>query len=199
MPGTMKTRSTSLSDFHIGKHEVTQGLWEEVMGGNPSYNKAGDNYPVEGVSWEDCQGFIERLNNRTGLNFRLPTEAEWEYAARGGKKSEGYKYAGSDGLDEVGWYGDNSGKHTHPVGKKKPNELGLHDMSGNVWEWCQDWYGGYEDEAQRDPTGPRFGGYRVLRGGSGWSYAGHCRVSYRCHFVPVFRHDSRGLRLALSL
>ena len=189
----------SLSSYLIGKHEVTQGLWREVMGSNPSYNKAGDDYPVENVSWLDCQEFVAKLNARTGMTFRLPTEAEWEYAARGGKKSEGYKYAGSDGLDEVGWYGDNSGEHTHPVGKKKPNELGLHDMSGNVWEWCQDWYGGYEDEAQTNPTGPRFGGLRVLRGGFIWNRARYCRVSYRYYNDPGYRSDGNGLRLALSL
>ena len=189
----------SLSSYLIGKHEVTQGLWSEVMGENPSRNKAGDNYPVENVSWEDCQGFIERLNNRTGLDFRLPMEAEWEYAARGGVKSKGYKYAGSDGLDEVGWYRDNSGGHTHPVGQKKPNELGLHDMSGNVWEWCQDWYGGYEDEAQTNPTGPQSGGARVLRGGSRWCYARRCRVSCRYLNFPGSRNAHCGLRLALSL
>ena len=189
----------SLSSYLIGKHEVTQGLWSEVMGENPSNNKAGDNYPVEMVSWEDCQRFIERLNNRTGLNFRLPTEAEWEYAARGGKKSKGYKYAGSDRLDEVGWHDGNSGEHTHPVGKKKPNELGLHDMSGNVWEWCQDWFGAYSMEAQTNPTGPQSGGKRVLRGGSHWYDASCCRVSYRSYTDPGGRYGSRGLRLALSL
>ena len=190
----------SLSGYLIGKHEVTQGLWQEVMGENPSYNKAGDNYPVEDVSWKDCQRFIERLNRRTGLNFRLPTEAEWEYAARGGQKSRGYKYSGSTyDLGSVAWYDGNSGNETHPVGRKQANELGLYDMSGNVWEWCQDWYGGYEDEAQRDPTGPRFGGVRVLRGGSYWSCARGCRVSGWGYDDPGYRRGDYGLRLALSL
>ena len=189
--------SVSLSDFHIGKHEVTQGLWEEVMGGNPSDNKAGDNYPVENVSWEECQGFVKELNARTGLNFRLPTEAEWEYAARGGIKSKGYKYAGSDNLDEVGWHDGNSGNHTHPVGQKQANELGLHDMSGNVLEWCQDWYGAYSGSSQRNPKGPVSGSYRVLRGGSYWGGAGRCRVSFRSYGVPGSR-VSYGLRLVLA-
>lgn len=190
--------SVSLSDFHIGKHEVTQGLWEEVMGGNPSDNKAGDNYPVENVSWEECQGFVKELNARTGLNFRLPTEAEWEYAARGGIKSKGYKYAGSDNLDEVGWHDGNSGNHTHPVGQKKANELGLHDMSGNVLEWCQDWYGAYSGSSQRNPKGPVSGSYRVLRGGSYWGGAGICRVSIRISHARGRRYHYYGLRLVLA-
>ncbi len=190
--------SVTLSDFHIGRYEVTQGLWEEVMGGNSSTNKAGDTYPVEDVSWEDCQRFIERLNRRTGLNFRLPTEAEWEYAARGGIKSKGYKYAGSDNLDEVGWYEDNSGNRTHPVGQKQANELGLHDMSGNVWEWCQDWYGEYSGSSQRNPKGPVSGSYRVLRGGSYWGSARYCRVSSRNNGVPGKWNIFSGLRLVLA-
>ena len=189
----------TLSGFHIGKYEVTQGLWKEVMGSNPSGNKAGDSYPVEWVSWVDCQKFIEKLNARTGLNFRLPTEAEWEYAARGGNKSMGYKYSGSNSIGDVAWYDDNSGYKTHPVGEKKPNELGLYDMSGNVWEWCQDWYGDYTVEAQTNPTGPQSGRIRMLRGGSYWSNAWRCRVSYRNYSGPGSRIDIRGLRLALSL
>ena len=188
----------TLSSYLIGKHEVTQALWEEVMGSNPSHNKQGGDYPVENVSWFDCQEFVKKLNARTGMEF--PTEAEWEYAARGGDRSKGYKYAGSDNLDEVGWYGGNSGKHTHPVGEKKPNELGLYDMSGNVVEWCQDWYGDYTDEAQTNPTGPQSGGNRVLRGGSGWSDARYCRVSDRYDFGPGVRGGVfNGLRLVLSL
>ena len=190
----------TLSSYLIGKHEVTQALWKEVMGKNPSHNKLGGDYPVEYVSWNDCQEFVKKLNARTGMKFRMPTEAEWEYAARGGNRSKGYKYAGSDNLDEVGWYDENSGFHTHPVGGKKPNELGLYDMSGNVWEWCQDWYYHYRDEAQTNPTGPRSGGDRVLRGGSYWSVAGYCRVSNRNSFYdPGYRNDFNGLRLVLSL
>ncbi len=191
--------SVTLSSFHIGKYEVTQGLWREVMGSNPSYNPSGDDYPVEDVSWEDCQEFIGKLNARTGLTFRLPTEAEWEYAARGGRKSRGYKYSGSNSIGDVAWYSGNSGNHTHPVGRKSPNELGLYDMSGNVWEWCQDWYGDYTAEAQRNPTGPSSGGHRVLRGGSFWLNARICRVSIRYFNVPGYGFDYRGLRLVLSL
>ena len=191
--------SVTLSSFHIGKYEVTQGLWREVMGWNPSNNKAGDDYPVENVSWKDCQEFIKKLNDRTGLAFRLPTEAEWEYAARGGKKSMGYKYSGSNYVGNVAWYDNNSGKHTYSVGRKSPNELGLYDMSGNVWEWCQDWYGPYKDEVQTDPTGPQSGGFRVLRGGSYWCYAWDCRVSRRLSNDPGIWIDNYGLRLVLSL
>ena len=189
----------TLSSYLIGKHEVTQALWEAVMGSNPSCNKQGGNYPVECVRWNDCQEFVKKLNARTGMKFRMPTEAEWEYAARGGNRSKGYKYAGSDDLNEAGWYGDNSDKHTHPVGQKKPNELGLYDMSGNVGEWCQDWYGAYSSEAQTNPTGPQSEGFRVLRGGSNWHLARYCRVSLRNRDVPGRRSDCDGLRLVLSL
>ena len=189
----------TLSSYLIGKHEVTQALWEEVMGSNPSYNKQGGDYPVEYVSWNDCQEFIKKLNARTGMKFRLPTEAEWEYAARGGNRSKGYKYAGSDNLDEVGWYGVNSDYHTYPVGLKKPNELGLYDMSGNVYEWCQDWAGDYSSEAQTNPTGRQSGVLRVLRGGSRWNNARYCRVSYRFSSGPGNGDVNYGLRLVLSL
>ena len=189
----------TLSSYLIGKHEVTQALCREVMGVNQSVNEQGGDYPVENVSWFDCQEFIGKLNDRTGMKFRLPTEAEWEYAARGGNRSKGYKYAGSDNLDEVGWFIDNSGKHTHPVGEKKPNELGLYDMSGNVWEWCQDWRGAYSSEAQKNPAGPQSGRGRVLRGGSSWNYARRCRVSNRISYGPGFSFDYGGLRLVLSL
>ncbi len=189
----------TLSSYLIGKHEVTQALWEEVMGKNPSHNKQGGDYPVEYVSWNDCQEFVKKLNARTGMKFRLPTEAEWEYTARGGSRSKGYKYAGSNNLNEVGWYNGNSGGHTHPVGEKKPNELGLYDMSGNVLEWCQDWYGNYSSEAQTNPTGPQSGGDRVLRGGSYWNNARYCRVSSRFNYDPGSRLGYIGLRLVLSL
>jgi formylglycine-generating enzyme required for sulfatase activity len=152
---------------------------------------------VEEVSWDDCQGFIRKLNALTGENFRLPTEAEWEYAARGGNKSRGYKYAGSNNIYNVAWYDDNSGSQTHNVATKSPNELGLYDMSGNVWEWCQDWYGSYSSGSQMNPTGPTSGYYRVNRGGSWFSLAGLCRVSIRGRNGPASRHDFIGLRLAL--
>ena len=197
--GEKPVHSVTLSDFHIGKYEVTQGLWKEVMGENPSYNKAGDNYPVEMVSWEDCQRFIERLNSRTGLNFRLPTEAEWEYAARGGQKSRGYKYSGSTyDLGSVAWYEGNSGNRTHPVGQKQANELGLYDMSGNVYEWCYDWYGRYSSSSQRNPSGPASGARRVLRGGCYCNGARFCRVSIRVIGDPGYRSYFYGLRLVLA-
>ena len=195
----------ALSDYYIGQYPVTQGLWREVTGRNPSNNKAGDDYPVENVSWKDCQEFIKKLNDRTGLAFRLPREAEWEYAARGGLKSKDFIYSGSDNADEVAWHEGNSslgfwkGRRTHPVGQKKPNELGLYDMSGNVLEWCQDWYGEYTAETQTDPAGPASGRYRVLRGGCNWNFARNCRVSYRSYSGPGYRFGNGGLRLVLSL
>ncbi len=193
------THSVTLSSFHIGKYEVTQGLWAEVMGENPSYNKAGNDYPVEMVSWKDCQEFIRKLNARTGLNFRLPTEAEWEYAARGGKKSRGYKYSGSNSLGNVAWCGGNSGSESHPVGRKSPNELGLYDMSGNVLEWCNDWYGSYGSSSQTNPTGPSSGGVRrVLRGGGFLHIENLYRVSYRDWCDSGGRRNDFGLRLVLA-
>ncbi len=186
----------TLSDFSIGKYEVTQKEWKTVMGSNPSYFK-GDNRPVECVSWDDCQKFIGKLNSMTGKHFRLLTEAEWEYAARGGNKSKGYKYAGSNNIDAVAWYADNSGNTTHDVGTKQPNELGLYDMSGNVWEWCQDWYSDYSSNSQTNPAGPSLGSNRVIRGGSWYYSAGNCRVSYRNYYSPVYRYFNIGLRLAL--
>lgn len=186
----------TLSSFHIGKYEVTQAQWQAVMGTNPSHFK-GQNSPVECVSWNDCQEFIRRLNEITGRHFRLPTEAEWEFAARGGNKSRGYKYSGSNTVDDVAWYRDNRGHTTHPVGTKAPNELGLYDMSGNVSEWCQDWYGSYSSGSQYNPTGPTSGSDRVDRGGGWRSGAMHCRVSYRDYGTPSYADDYLGLRLAL--
>lgn len=188
--------TVTVSDFYIGKYEVTQKQWQEIMGSNPSYFK-GDNLPVEWVSWNDVQEFIRRLNARTGGNYRLPTEAEWEYAARGGNKSRGYKYSGSNEVDAVAWYDGNSNSRTHPVGTKQPNELGLYDMSGNVWEWCQDYYGNYSGESQINPKGPSSGQYRVLRGGS-WlnSDVRNVRSSYRYRFNPDVCTFSYGFRLA---
>ena len=176
--------SITVSSFYMGETEVTQALWKAVMGGNPSRFK-GDDLPVEQVSWNNCQEFIEKLNGLTGKDFRLPTEAEWEYAARGGKKSNGYKYAGSNTVDNVAWYDGNSGSKTHPVKTKQPNELGLYDMSGNVFEWCQDRYGSYSSGSQTDPKGPSSGSLRVLRGGSWFDCARLCRVSRRFHDAPV--------------
>ena len=184
----------TLSDYYMGKYEVRQSEWEAVMGNNPSYFK-GDDLPVENVSWEDCHEFIGRLNALTGLNFKLPTEAQWEYAARGGRLSKGYKYSGSNNLGEVGWYGSNSGNYTHRVGEKQPNELGLYDMSGNVYEWCEDWYGNYSSDSQRDPLGATSGSNRVYRGGGWISVAWYCRVSIRNSGVPGDRYNYLGFRL----
>ena len=201
----------TLSSYMIGKTEVTQELWEAVMGkslsqiaselGISTYGE-GANYPMYYVSWEDCQEFITKLNALTGKNFRLPTEAEWEFAARGGDKSRGYKYSGSNTVDDVAWYDDST---THPVATKASNELGIYDMSGNVWEWCNDGYGSYTSASQTNPTGPDsgwlnrvFSGFDpVFRGGSWCLYAECCRVSYRRSGAPLFREDYFGLRLAL--
>ena len=185
----------TLSSFMIGQTEVTQELWQAVMGGNPSHFK-GAKLPVECVSWNDCQEFIKKLNQLTGKRFRLPTEAEWEYAARGGAKSKGYKYSGSDNLDDV-WYGDNSGGKTHAAGTKRPNELGLYDMSGNVGEWCQDRYGDYSSSAQTNPQGPTSGSYRVSRGSCWYSHARDCRVASRGMSSAGDRLYGLGFRLAL--
>lgn len=205
----------ALSTFCIGKYPVTQAQWKAVMNNNnpsPSHFK-GDNLPVDSVSWNDAQAFIRQLNEllkvaRKSASFRLPTEAEWEYAARGGKCSEGYKeYAGSNNIDEVAWYNGNSG--THPVGEKEKyakelglyhmggNELGLYDMSGNIFEWCNDWYAAdyYNNSPTNNPTGPTSGTSCVLRGGSYHSFEQHCRVAYRFEALPTCRYINFGFRL----
>ena len=187
----------TLSDYYIGETEVTQALWQAVMGNNPC-SFIGKYNPVESVSWNDCQEFIRKLNSLTGRTFRLPTEAEWEFAARGGNESKGYKYSGSNSIDNVAWYTSNSGSKTHAVKTKSPNELGIYDMSGNVCEWCQDRYGSYSSNAHTNPKGPSSGSYRVLRGGSWLNYAWDCRVSYRDYGSPgYYRYDFYGLRLVL--
>ena len=206
--------SVTLSDYYIGETEVTQELWEAVMGSNPSDFK-GSQKPVECVSWYDCKEFIEKLNQLTGKNFRLPTEAEWEYAARGGNKSKGYKYSGSNTIDDVAWCYENSGDsgldgsiwdddkleqnncRTHNVKTKSPNELGIYDMSGNVNEWCEDWYGDYSNGSQTNPVGPSTGSYRVRRGGTWLIYARSCGVSLRGYDDPDSRFTVLGLRLCL--
>ena len=190
-------RVTLTKDYYIGKYEVTQALWKAVMGNNPSYFK-GDNLPVEQVSWDDCQDFLSKLNRITGKMFRLPTEAEWEYAARGGNKSRGYQYSGSNNLSDVAWYADNSGDETHDVGTKQPNELGIYDMSGNVWELCQDWHGAYSSSSQVNPTGANSGSYRVSRGGCWRFIARDCRSSCRGYDLPGIRIYYLGFRLVLS-
>ena len=191
------THSVTLSSYYICKYEVTQALWRAVMGSNPSKFK-GDNLPVEQVSWNDCQTFINRLNSYTGRNFRLPTEAEWEFAARGGNYSRHYKYSGSNYISDVAWYCDNSGNRTHPVGTKQANELGLYDMSGNVWEWCSDWYGSYSSYSQSNPTGATSGFGRVERGGNWCGLARYCCSSHRSYYAPGNSFDNLGLRLVLS-
>ena len=188
----------TLSDYYIGETVVTQELWKAVMGSNPSWFKGDGNLPVEHVSWDDAQEFVAKLNRVTGRSFRLPTEAEWEYAARGGKKSRGYKYSGSDNIDEVAWYDDNSGGKTHPVKGKKANELGLYDMSGNVCEWCNDWFGDYSGEAQDNPQGPITGSFRVARGGSWGINAKGCHVSNRNYYTPSYRSYGLGFRVVLA-
>jgi formylglycine-generating enzyme required for sulfatase activity len=189
----------TLSSYLIGQTEVTQELWLAVMGNNPSYHTGNLQRPVDMVSWMDCQEFISRLNQLTGKTFRLPTEAEWEYAARGGNKSQGYRYAGSDDMLAVAWCENNSENSTHPVGTKAPNELGLYDMTGNVWEWCNDWYKRYTEEAQINPTGPETGNNRVLRGGCWNGDFIYNRISYRDNFIPTGSNSSGGLRLALDV
>ena len=204
------THEVTLSSYCIGQTEVTQELWQAVMGSNPS-NFNGGNYgtnlqrPVEMVSWNDCQTFIAKLNQMTGKTFRLPTEAEREFAARGGNLSQGYKYAGSNTIGDVAWCWNNipsqtngdAGYGTQTVATKAPNELGLYDMSGNVWEWCQDWFDWYSSEAQTNPTGPTSGSSRINRGGSWCNSPWYSRVSGRINYAPMFTHNNLGLRLAL--
>ncbi len=210
-----------VKDFYMGKYQVTQEQWEAVMKKNPARFK-GERRPVEMVSWLDAKDFIRKLNEKTGKNFRLPSEAEWEYAARGGQFSEGYTYAGSDKLKQVGWYGENSKKQTHKVGLLRPNELGLYDMSGNVWEWCEDeWHEDYKN-APADGSAwvdglegsenmmskmkallgfskdRKRGASRVMRGGSYWGGPVLCRSAFRDRDWPVNRDGSIGLRLVLS-
>jgi len=201
----------TISDFYIGKYEVTQKQWVSVMGKNPSKFK-GDNLPVQYVSWEDAQIFISKLNAVTGRKYRLPTEAEWEYAARGGAENKGYMfvYAGSNNLNEVAWHKGNSGKKTQPVGTKKPNELGIYDMSGNVAEWVNDWMNdwirlnrayGYDIYGENiDPKGPTSGDQRVVRGLGNWNYdfKESFQTSHRECWAPSTRAYVLGLRLALS-
>jgi len=194
--------SVTLSPFYMGRYEVTQEEWKTVMGTNPSsfwgfIRFKGAKRPVENVSWNDCQEFIRRLNKMTGMTFRLPTEAEWEYAARGGNRHDDYKYAGSNDIDTVAVYADNNDGKTNDVGTKHPNGLGLYDMSGNVWEWCQDWYDDYYYKSpQQDPCNETEDILRVCRGGSWYNYAGRCRVSFRGSNSPDFRSGYLGLRLA---
>lgn len=194
----LPTHQVTLSDYYIGQIEVTQELWEAVMGNNPSRFTGNSRYPVEKVSWDDCQEFIQELNRLTGKRFRLPTEAEWEFAARGGNYSKGYKYSGSNHIDDVARHYGNSGGMTHEVATCTPNELCIYDMSGNVDEWCSDWYGDYSSSSQTDPSGPAGGSFRVNRGGSCRSFATGCRVSSRGSNSPDYREFICGFRLVCS-
>ena len=189
----------TLSDYYIGRYEVTQFLWKSIMGlnYNPSHNQD-NNLPVENVSWDDIQTFLEWLNNRTGKEYRLPTEAEWEYAARGGNQSRRYIYSGSNTLDEVGWYDDNSDLKTQPVGMKPSNELGLYDMSGNVDEWVNDLFGSYTDGSLNNPTGPESGLSHVVRGGSSLRNEEGARVSSRGGWITSSSNNYLGFRLAIT-
>lgn len=191
--------NVTLPDFEIGKYPVTQKLWQEIIGSNPSHFKGCEDCPVEKVSWEDVQDFLKKLNQKyPGKNYRLPSEAEWEYAARGGEQSKGYTYAGSNDVDEVAWYDKNSGGKTHPVGSKKANELGIYDMSGNVWEWCQDvWHDNYQATPTDGSAWDRGGDdtYRVLRGGCWIGNPSNCRAAVRGGNNPTYRSDYYGFRL----
>jgi formylglycine-generating enzyme required for sulfatase activity len=185
-------RQVTLSSFSIGKYPITQVQWKAVMGTNPSHFK-GDDLPVEMVSHDDIQQFLSELNRLMGKTYKLPTEAQWEFAARGGNQSKGFEYSGSNNLNEVGWFDDNSGSKTHSIGKLAANELGIYDMSGNVWEWCADWHG--YSNAVRNPTGAATGTDRVLRGGSWYGDSGDCRVARRDFLSPSRRNRLCGFRV----
>ncbi len=209
----LPTHQVTLSSFYIGKYEVTQAEYQAVMGSNPSYYSGSDK-PVEKVTWYNAVEYCNARSIQEGLTpcyntntwacdfsangYRLPTEAEWEYAARGGTNDPDYLYSGSDDINSVAWYSSNSGSTTHNVGTKEPKQLGLYDMSGNVWEWCNDWYGSYSSSAQTDPVGPATGFSRVLRGGSWYGDASSCRVARRSHVNPSSSSNVRGFRLARS-
>lgn len=195
------THSVTLSPYYIGKTEVTQQLWYVVMGSYPNISSTygrGDDYPVYNVTYSQCEQFIKKLNTLTGKTFRLPTEAEWEYAARGGKNTNGYKYSGSSTVGTVAWYGSNSSNMTHPVAQKIANEINVYDMSGNVWEWCSDWYGNYSMSSQTDPTGSNSGPGHVIRGGAYNDASTECRVSVRSNAAATSSFTTLGLRLVME-
>lgn len=199
--GEGPVHTVCLDDFHMGKYEVKQKEWIAVMGSNPSFFHGCDNCPVENVSWDDVQDFINKLISKTGKRYRLPTEAEWEYAARSGGKKEKFAGTSNEGnLADYAWYGDNSGLKTHPIGRKKPNGLGLYDMTGNVWEWVSDWYDDeyYGRSPKNNPKGSTSGQYKVLRGGSWYIFPGFVRASYRLWNGTAVRGSLIGFRLAVT-
>ncbi|MBQ7819223.1 MAG: formylglycine-generating enzyme family protein [Bacteroidales bacterium] len=199
----LPAHNVQLDSYYIGAHEVTQAQWQAVMGNNPSHFK-GDDFPVEQISWEEAIAFCGELSRLTGKTYTLPTEAQWEYAARGGQKSENSKYSGSFVVDVVAWYSENSAtskilffekERSHSVGTKRPNELGIYDMSGNVWEWCSDWYGNYSYSPETNPIGPVAGEGKVIRGGSWYDNAASCRVSSRRKLAPSNNNSEYGFRI----
>lgn len=200
--------SVTLSDYYIGKFEVTQELWEKVMGTTIKQQRdkedrslsllsVGSAYPMYFVNWEEAWEFCRRLSQLTGRTYVLPTEAQWEYAARGGERSKGYKYSGSNTIDNVAWYRDNSNSSAHPVSTKQANELGIYDMSGNVSEWCSDRYSSYSSNVQTDSIGPEISSERVFRGGGWFTDAEYCRVSFRYGYNPGYRYFDGGFRVVL--
>ena len=206
----LPVHSVTLSDFYLGETEVTQALWKAVTGCEPDYNGGwteefgrGSTSPAYHVSWNECQAFCEELNSKlagqlpSGYRFVLPTEAQWEYAARGGNKSRSCMYSGGNNVGSVAWYNNNCHNKVHPVKTKKANELGLYDMTGNIYEWCSDWYGSYSSVSQTDPKGPLSGTRRVLRGCCWCSYDDSCGVTFRGSNTPDHRFKSHGLRLSL--
>lgn len=197
---TRPEHTVGVGGCYMGRYEVTQGQWRAVMGENPSHFTGNDSLPVEQVTWADAQRFVTLLSQLTGLLFRLPTEAEWEYAARGGNRADGQPYAGCDRnhLPEYAWFCVNSEGHTHPVGRLRPNVLGLYDMGGNVAEWCSDWMAPYMEAAQKDPRGPKEGDSRVLRGGHYNSTSPGCAVFDRGWYVPTGKTEYYGLRVAME-
>lgn len=196
-PDEFPKHTVTVDDYYIGQYEVTQELYKFVMGYNPSHF-VGDSLPVDNISWVDAKTFIFELNKMTGKNYRLPTEAEWEFAARGGGLSKGFNYSGSDNINDVSWCDGNSGRKTHKVGTKAPNELGIYDMSGNVYEWCSDRYAIYKSQEQINPQGPEYGKARVMRGGSWRSESRNCRNTYRSSEDYEARILNCGLRLVLD-
>jgi formylglycine-generating enzyme required for sulfatase activity len=198
-PDEKPTHSVSLKSFYISIFEITQSQWKEIMGVNPSYFYECGNCPVEQVSWNDVQQYIQKLAALTGKNYRLPTEAEWEYASRGGNKTQGYEFSGSAIIGIVSWCFDNSKSGTHEVGSKRPNELGIYDMSGNVWEWCSDWYSQYKTGSEINPKGPSTGQFKIVRGGSWSNEAADSRNSGRHKYDVATKVNNCGFRLVIPV